>query len=82
MTDITIPPEALEAGAALIYAADHSGQRFADVSELTRRIYIEVARAAALALLENWPGVITDMTTTRTKPFSIILPLNTETDND
>ena len=61
MIDIHIPPAALEAGAVMIYAADHSGQRLADASELTRRIYIEAARAAFEAMVAAWPGMDTIM---------------------
>lgn len=68
MKKIHIPPAALEAGAALIYAADHSGQRLADASELTRRIYIEAARAVFLAMIEAWPGTDTIMLPRMTKP--------------
>ena len=87
MTKITIPPAALEAGAALIYAADHSGQRLADASELTRRIYIEAARAAFEAMVASWPGMDTIMLPRMMQPGHFVpqdyirLPL-TETHDD
>jgi len=49
MTDITIPPEALEAAAREI-RADFEGLFYTDPHAWT-----ECARAAILAALENWP---------------------------
>ena len=54
MTDITIPPAALEAGAkALCAKAGYAWTVTPDVHAHWR----EQARAAFLAMLENWPGI-------------------------
>lgn len=68
MTDITIPPEALEAAARAICEADfnlpHDAPDF--------HVY---ARAACLAMLEAWPGMQKIYRSEDEKLFSIILPL-------
>ena len=76
---ITIPPEALEA----------MKQSFRDSNGPT---YDDDLRAAALALLENWPGMMPAMrekgsssgwyTIVGTACEAIILPLPTEAGND
>lgn len=48
MSGITIPPAALEAGARAIDCR---------VSEPGQCSYHDMARAAFLAILENWPGM-------------------------
>ena len=58
MTDITIPPKALEAVARVLH--DHAeifdDLPWEDLSEDDQECYIEEARAACLAMLRNWPG--------------------------
>ena len=92
MTNITIPPEALEAAARAAHDQWRHECAVADEEpvenwrewgflELAEQLgWIEQARAAALALLEAWPGMqpITNLLTLQKQ---IILPLQ-ETDND
>ena len=85
MTDITIPPEALEAAAIELYrSATHSPQGFswATVHPRVRERWRKNARAACLTMLENWPGMeqVPPQYGDRVPPV-IILPL-TETTND
>lgn len=75
---ITIPPAALEAAARAVCAGDQWGNPcFKPCVDC-----LQEARAAALALLENWPGMreAKNGSSISLKPH-IILPL-TETDND
>lgn len=75
---IFIPPATLEKMAAAIFEADHLVS-WDVVGRATKGDYRLIARAAALALLENWPDVVI----LETVPLkSILLPLTTETDND
>ena len=85
MTDITIPPEALEAAAEDIY--NHWQFSFTGKvpwvpggNSLMQEKARDLARAACLAMLAAWPGMFTykyhDDTTT-----ALILPL-TENSND
>jgi hypothetical protein len=73
MTDITIPPEALEAGR---HAVHELRKRYEFPTSLM------LARAACLALLKAWPGMeqVPPQYGDRVPPV-IILPL-TETTND
>lgn len=83
MTDITIPPAALEAGARA--AMDDAGWHWDSADEARRDIWRRTARAACLAMLEAWPGA-------RERPFwdlmtnarhaEIILPLPQENPDD
>ena len=62
MTDIHIPPEALEAVAAYIYsldAFDPDLMPWADASDLTKHVYRGHASAALQAGLRAWPGMDT-----------------------
>jgi hypothetical protein len=68
MTNISIPPAALEAGAEIIEKYRISGW--------TDKM---VARTAFLAMLENWPGM---WTSNSVGNGSIILPLPQEASND
>ena len=79
MTDIQIPPEALEAGArAAMLAIVHEVEPDARANDLTPEEYACIARAAFLAMLRNWPGMMKH--TWVDKPVSeIILPLTQET---
>ena len=57
MTDIQIPPEALEAGArAAMLAIVHEVEPDARANDLTPEEYACIARAAFLAMLEAWPS--------------------------
>jgi hypothetical protein len=91
MTDITIPPEALDAAAKAAYL-DHvvrsSGGYWPDWDQLDHSVrdgYRSEARAACLAMLKNWPGMVEkraneNLLLANLNP-AIILPL-TETPND
>ena len=74
MTDITIPPEALEA-AARAYAVAN------DTPELWWRLYEEKVRAACIAMLRSWPG-ITGVLESEISPAVIILPLPKEASDE
>jgi hypothetical protein len=87
MTDITIPPEALEAGARAIYFAfteaniGDGEDRWDRLLPRYRAEYREQARAAFLAVVEMWPDMAH-----RVMPYpALILPLTetstTENDN-
>jgi hypothetical protein len=81
MTNITIPPEALEAAAIELYRSiwGHDCYSWAEIDSETRDSFRQHARAACLAMLRSWPGMIQG-------PEGIflgrILPLNTEKPND
>ena len=92
MTNITIPPAALEAGARAAHdkwrhdcaAADHGF--IADVSEWRtwkeletweRQEWLDQTRAAFLAIVENWEGGLTDQSL-----GPIILPLPPQENSD
>ena len=69
-TDITIPPAALEAGAAIIEKYRISGWTDA-----------MVARAAFLAIVEAWPGMV-EAHHPRENQHALILPLPQEASDD
>ena len=77
MTDITIPPEALEAAA--MEMAPHPWSMYTDAAKDHFR---HKARAACLAMLKAWPGMEHDpgalVAETYRDPGKIILPLTTE----
>jgi hypothetical protein len=84
MTDITIPPEALEAAAIELYrSATHSPQGFswATVHPRVRERWRKNARAACLAMLREWPGQKWHYDY-RGNILDIILPLPKEPSND
>lgn len=73
MTDITIPPEALEALAMAILEITGEG------------IDMDEARAACLAMLKAWPGSysLAENDSAEIRDVAvIILPLTTENTND
>jgi hypothetical protein len=72
MTDITIPPEAVEAAKAAYTAEIYKGQG-------TATEYTAAMRAACLAMLKAWPGKCTADTVMFPH---IILPLPQEPSND
>ena len=72
MTTITIPPEALEAGARAIGEETYVGNK-----ETLR----DAARAAFLAMLEAWPGMAAYSAGTNGPYPYIILPLTEKTDD-
>jgi hypothetical protein len=83
VTDITIPPEALEEAARAIYDILEGAVANQDYGRQMRQWEQaqELARAACLAMLKAWPGMFTykyhDDTTT-----ALILPLPKENTND
>jgi hypothetical protein len=81
MTDITIPPEALEKAAFEAAVAIHRVVE-ADVraNDLTEEEVTEIARAACLAMLEAWPEMVVCTYPVRTG--RIILPLTQEPSDD
>lgn len=88
MTDITIPPEALEAAARALadaYYRHCSDDRItlADTDD-TPEDWMNEARAACLAMLRAWPGMWEQHITSPAlnRPLSIILPLPQENTND
>ena len=84
MTDITIPPEALEAAAKVLHyhAEIFDDLPWEDLSDTDQEAYIDEARAACLAMLKAWPGMEHDpgalVTETYRDPGKIILPLTQE----
>ena len=71
MTDITIPPAALEAGArAVLRAIVYDIEPDVRANGLTDEEQAIIARAAFLAIVENWEGGLTDQSL-----GPIILPL-------
>ena len=82
MTDITIPPAALEAGAkALCAKAGYAWTVTPDVHAHWR----EQARAAFLAMLTAWPNRVTVKDDGRRQTYiipAIILPLPTEASDE
>jgi hypothetical protein len=83
VTDITIPPEVLEAAARAIYDILEGAVANQDYGRQMRQWEQaqELARAACLAMLKAWPGMFTykyhDDTTT-----ALIIPLPKENTND
>lgn len=79
---ITIPPAALEAAARAI----EQSLKTARITLESEDGYKPEARAAALALLENWPGMEHDpgaiVTDWHRDPGKIILPLPQENPDD
>jgi hypothetical protein len=82
MTDITIPPKALEKAAFEAAVAIHRVVE-ADVraNDLTEEEVTEIARAACLAMLKAWPGQKWHYDY-RGNILDIILPLPKEPSND
>ena len=80
MTDIAIPPEALEAVARVLH--DHAeifdDLPWEDLSEDDQECYIEEARAALQAGLKAWPGMYMKAYTEWTE---VRLPLPKENTN-
>lgn len=80
MTDIHIPPAALEAGAKHIYQNWHRDSadllppwEFLAAEYRTR--WLDQARAAFLAIVEAWPGMRVDDTYRWLSEVAIILPM-------
>ena len=88
MTDITIPPEALEEAARAIYDILEGAVANQDYGRQMRQWEQaqELARAACLAMLKAWPGMDYQpgamVTKTWRDPGKIIFPLPKENPND
>jgi predicted RNA polymerase sigma factor len=84
VTDVTIPPEALEAAAKTIYDTLEGPVANQDYTRQMRQWEHaqELARAACLAMLKAWPGMEYDpgalVTDAYRDPGKIILPLPKE----
>ena len=74
MTDITIPPEAVEAAKAAYTAEIYKGQG-------TATEYTAAMRAACIAMLRSWPGAYGNGPRKQWKHYTpaIILPLTEDT---
>ena len=88
MTDITIPPEALEAAAKELYEVDtytdddDDDIPWEELHMIDKEEYLDYARSACLAMLKAWPGVAVQGTRPHFRDGpQIILPL-TENTND
>ena len=75
MTDITIPPAALEAAARQICGYERD-------QDVDWREYIGHARAAITAALKAWPGMDVERFMPDSGPYTIHLPLPTETSDE
>lgn len=87
--DITIPPEALEAGARAICArycfdADHLAPKLRLDGGIDHvpywKVYEDTARACFLAMVKAWPGMETSKPDPWSFPDRLILPLTEKTD--
>jgi hypothetical protein len=85
---ITIPPAALEAAARALREEVRqrlnvvSPETWEELNPVLQNDYLNEARAAALALLENWPGMTIAKWRAYKMPDRIVLPLTTENKND
>ena len=78
MTDITIPPEALDAGKDTAFAWLRSHMEDdVRVQNMTDEELGELVEAACLAMLRNWPGML-DSWSVFEEERQIILPLTQE----
>ena len=85
MTDISIPPEALEAAAKELYEVhpytdeDDDVIPWEELHMIDKEEHLDFARSACLAMLKAWPGIETKGTPMfPTLIRTIILPLPTE----
>ena len=78
MSDINIPPEAVEAAAMALYDALYIDPAWMDASEDTREIYRKDARASIAAALAAWPW---KFTADSIKMEHIVLPFPQENKN-
>lgn len=82
MTNITIPPAALEAGARA--AAEDRGYDW-DLHPSFHKAFKRMARAAFLAIVENWEGAKTIRDDGRRQTYvlpALILPITEASDDD
>ena len=87
MTNITIPPEALEAVAKELYEVhpytdeDDDVIPWEELHMIDKEEYLDSARAACIAMLKAWPGMH-EAKSDRLNCQIIILPLPKENTND
>lgn len=87
MTDITIPPEALEAAAIVLMSRLMVSQQdalhvWSGMYEPEKEQFRREARAACFAMLKAWPGMVEQFfPNSPLRPPGIFLPL-TENTND
>ena len=83
MTDITIPPEALEAAARVMHANLELFEDlpWEDLSDADQEEYLAQARATIAAAINAWPGMH-EAKSDRLNCQIIILPLPKENTND
>ena len=79
MANITIPPAALEAGARA--AMDDAGWHWDSADEARRDIWRRTARAAFLAMIEAWEGVV-NASLDGNGNRCLVLPLPAEASDD
>ena len=82
---ITIPPAALEAGARAICEMEYGACDGGDTNPCSCTYWAAHARAAFLAIVENWEGAKTIRDDGRRQTYAIpalILPLPQEASND
>ena len=80
MSEITIPPEALEAGARAL--ARYNCEQWDNDPDRWRAYFTEEARAAITAALEAWPGMDVERFMPDSGPYTIHLPLPQEVGHD
>ena len=80
MTDITIPPEALEAAARAMAKAGYgfAGIELTDPYTADADYWDHTARAAIAAAINAWPGMTWACRGKGTPPHLLFLPLPTE----
>ena len=88
MTDISIPPEALEAAAKELYEdhpytdEDDDVIPWEELYMVDKKEHLDSARYACLAMLKAWPGIeVRQMYSVWSSKHGIILPLPAETTN-
>ena len=81
MTEIHIPPEALEAGAKELCEREEWKISWDDLEDYDREFYLDNARAACLAMLSAWPGML-HMEAHRVNNPVLILPLPQEASDE
>lgn len=88
MTDITIPPDALEAAARGVYEAwckfhgvEETSLPWEDIDDEERQACFAEALAACLAMLRAWPGMFINKGNGGL-PVRVHLPLPKENSND
>lgn len=84
MTDITIPPAALEAAARAMAKAGYgfAGIELTDPYTADADYWDHTARAACLAMVQAWPGMSIEKFAPWSKDRIIHLPLPQETSDE